>query len=90
MMRSMSARSSGSWPMRFRPPFLRMHVHVGARDVQIAAQDERLTRVVELRRVRVEGFEKAHLGRKILAAVGHVNRRDRGLRHDRTVTMRFS
>ena len=41
MIRSISARSSGSWPMALRLPLLRVHVHVGARDVQVAAQDER-------------------------------------------------
>ena len=41
MIRSSSSRSSGSWPMAPRLALLRVHVHVGARDVQVAAEDER-------------------------------------------------
>jgi len=65
---------------RARFPFLRMHVHVGPRDVHVAAQHERQTRVLEPGSVRVEGFEELHLRRKILAAVGDVDRRDSRLR----------
>ena len=79
-MRSISARSSGRWPMMPRLPLLRVHVHVGARDVQVAAQDERLARRLKLRREAVERFEEAHLGGEVLAAVRHVDRRDGRLR----------
>jgi len=65
---------------RARFPFLRMHVHVGPRDVHVAAQHERQTRILKPGSVRVEGFEELHLRRKILAAVGDVDRRDSRLR----------
>ena len=38
----MSARSSGRWPTTFGCRSFGMHVHVGARHVQVAEQDERL------------------------------------------------
>ena len=82
-MRSMSARSSGRCPMPFRLAFLRMHVHVRARHVEVAEQDERLARGLESRGVGVERFEEAHLAREVLAAVRHVDRCDGRFRQPR-------
>ena len=80
MMRSSSARSSGSWPVARGLRSFGMHVHVGAGHVQVAAQHERLARGRELGGVGVHRLEETHLGGEVLAAVGHVDRRHGGLR----------
>jgi len=65
---------------RARFPLLRVHVHVGPRDIHVATQDERQAGSLKFGGVRVEGFEEAHLRRKVLPAVRDVDRRDRRLR----------
>jgi len=67
-------------PDRPRFPLLGMHVHVGPRDVQVAAQHERQAGILKPGSVCVEGFEELHLRRKVLTAVRDVDRRDGRLR----------
>jgi len=62
-----------------RPTLFRMHVHVSARDIQIAAHDER-PGGFEFCGVGVHRLEKPHLRGKVLPAIRHINRRDRRLR----------
>ena len=52
-----------------------VNVAVGACDVQIAADDKRLCRILERARVIVQRFEEAHLRGEVFAAIGHVDRR---------------
>ena len=54
---------------------LRVDVDFGARDVQVAAEDELAAARGKRRRVRVQRLEEAHLGGEVLAAVRHVDRR---------------
>ena len=61
---------------RVRLALLRMHVDVGARDVQVAAEDERRCRRRHVRGELLERREEPHLRGKVLAAVRHVHRRD--------------
>ena len=76
-MRSISARSSGSWPIARGLRSFGMHVEVGARDVQVAAEDEPAARGARTARAYAsERLEEAHLRREVLAAVRHVDRRD--------------
>src|SRR5581483_2736371 len=58
---------------RARLPFLGMDVHVGPRDVHVAAHDQ-VPAGGEGRRVVVHRLQEPHLGRKVLAAVRHVDR----------------
>ena len=90
MIRSSSARSSGTLADDVRLPLLRVDVAVGARDVEVAAEDEAAGRRARRRRPAVQRLEEAHLGGEVLAAVGHVDRRDRDVAADRRSTMRFS
>ncbi len=53
---------------------LRVHVRVGPRHVEVAAEDERPCRRLLLRGEQVERLEELHLGGKVLAAVRHVDR----------------
>jgi hypothetical protein len=65
-----------------------VHVHLSARHVQIAADDERRARCRQARGKRIELFQKAHLSRKVLPAVRHIDRRHGHLgqsRHDDAV-----
>src|SRR5262245_32680820 len=64
-------------------PFLRMASPVGTSDGDVTAQHERKRRRLEFRRVGIERFEKSHLRGKVLAAVGHVDRRERRQRKTR-------
>ncbi len=57
---------------RARLSFLRVHVDLGARDVQVPAQDGALSAGVQLGRVLLQGLEEAHLRRKVLPAVRHI------------------
>ena len=50
-----------------------MDVDIGAGDVDVAAQDELATFVVQLFRPGGQGGEEGKLRRKVLAAVGHVH-----------------
>ena len=77
MIRSSSARSSGSWPMARGFRSFGMHVHLGARDVQVAAQDGALPRGLQVRGELLQRLEEPHLRREVLAAVRHVDRRER-------------
>src|SRR5262249_39492445 len=61
---------------RARLPFLRMHVALAARDVHVAEHHERVSALRGRRRVGIHRGEELHLGRKILAAVRHVHRRN--------------
>ena len=55
-------------------PFLGVNVQVRARDVEVAAQDQRIGPGGQGGRVGVERREELHLGLEVLAAVGHVDR----------------
>ena len=59
-----------------RLPLLGMHVHVGAGDIEIAAEDERLSRRFVIRDEQLECVQESHLRFEILAAVRHIDRRD--------------
>ena len=91
MIRSSSARSSGSWPIARGLRSFGCTSRVGARDVQVAAEHERPAARLQRRGVGVHRLEKPHLGREILAAVRHVDRGDgQSATAASTVTMRFS
>src|SRR5687768_12050231 len=59
-----------------RLALLGMHVHVGARDVEVAADDHRRGARLETCGVGLEIAEEPHLRVEVLAAVRHVNRND--------------
>ena len=61
---------------RARLSLLRVHVALGARDIQVAAEDERPSGVAARRGVGLQRLEEPHLGGKVLAAVRHVDRGD--------------
>src|SRR5574338_1053820 len=60
---------------RARLAFLGMHVDLEPRDVEITADDERRARRTKRLREPIHRFQEAHLSRKVLAAVRHVNGR---------------
>ncbi len=60
---------------------LGVDVHLGARDVEVAAQHDAIAGRAQRGRVRRHRLEEAHLGGEVLAAVGHVDRRDQRARH---------
>ena len=64
-------------------PLLRMQIQIGMRDVQIAADHERLRRGRRLRPLHERLPRKSDLRGEVLAAVRHVDRRHPDVRHAR-------
>src|SRR5262245_32959846 len=62
-------------PDRARLALLWMHIAFRARHVHVAEHDEPALLLLERPRIRVHRLEKLHLGREVLAAVRHVDRR---------------
>src|SRR5205085_9933269 len=60
-----------------RLAFFRMHIAIGARDVQVAAENRPASLLFLSGGVGIELLEELHLGREVLATVGYVNRRNR-------------
>ena len=90
MMRSSSARSSGSWPIaRGLRSF-----GCTSRSVRATFRSPHSTSVppgaLKRRGVGVQRLEEPHLGGEVLAAVRHVDRRDGQVADRRRSTMRFS
>ena len=90
MIRSSSVALLGELADRVRLALLRVHVHLGPRHVQVAGQHDGAARRLRLPRVLVHRLEEPHLRGEVLAAVGHVDRRDVQVREAAATTMRVS
>ena len=61
-------------------PFLGVHVHVGARDVHVAAHDERLSRGLRVSGELIHRLQESHFRNEVFASIRHVDRRNSHLR----------